>query len=223
VEHKPTPPSGMPAAVITTSPKPLDDEISAPKSEATAVILAALGDVRTEFVMRFERLETTTAAHGKTLVTLSDQVTQNTKNIADQATALTSVAESAAIAAKISAQALSRVGTVQDDTQKMVESAMAIQKGAIATAVKDAVKPLEKQAEQREKKLEQSNEALGVVVEQLGVSDRVSLGANSKPGEKQPEPTLEKMEKRAKQSTIVQAIIALGVIAEVLSRVIGHH
>ncbi|HVJ94877.1 MAG TPA: hypothetical protein VM580_34075 [Labilithrix sp.] len=218
-DTKPTPPSGMPAAVAATSvAKPSVDtaEIAAPKSEATIVILAALDGLRGEVSSRFERLETTTAAHGEALKTLANQVSEHTKNIADQSSALTSVAKSAAVAAELSAQALSKVNTAQDEAKKMVESAMAIQKGAIESAVRVAVQPILDDVERQ-------NEALGAVVNELGIEDRVELGRKVVPGEKTPETALKKIDKRAKHSTLVQLVIAVGVIVNALWQLIQHH
>lgn len=64
------------------------------------------------------------------------------------------------------------------------------------------------------------SEALGAIVEELGIQDRVELGPTPKPGEKKPKPVLEKLDRRARSSTIVQVIIALGVIASLLKEVL---
>lgn len=165
---------------------------------------------------RFERLEsnarhltTEVAAHGKQLYALGE--------------ASVSTARAAAAAAEISAQALAKAGSVQDDARKMIESAMAIQKGSISHEVEAAVKPIAAKVDMLETASEQCNEALGAVVEQLGVEDKVSLGREVKPGEAPPQPTLQKIERRARSSTIVQAVIALGMIADVLSRIVWPH
>jgi ABC-type transporter Mla subunit MlaD len=217
---RPTPPSGIPAAVSAGSTaQPSVEEITAPKSEATMVILAALDGVRTEFVGRMERLETTTAAHGDALKTLADQVNANTKNISEQATAITNVAKSAAVAAELSAQALAKVSTAQDDARKMVESAMAIQKGSIALAVTEAIQPVLNDVESLKASNGPLNEALGEIVNELGIEDRVALGREVKPGEKKPERTLRTLNKQTK---IVQVLVAAGMIAEAVIQILKH-
>lgn len=228
-ETKPTPASGMPAAMAATSAaKPSLDEISAPRSE-TGTILLAIAELRTEFIGRFEHLEKTTAdlknstaQHAHALGTLTNQVAEHTKNIADQASAITSIAKSAATAAELSAQALKGVNTAKDDTRKMVESAMAIQKGAIESTVREVVKPILDDVDGLKTSGAKQTEAVSAIVNELGIEDRVELGRDVKPGEKIT-PAFEKLEKRAKSSTIVQAIIAIGIVAELLSRVLTHH
>lgn len=216
-DNKPTPLSGMPAAVAATSAaKPsVEGEISAPKSEGTLVILAALDNVRTEFSARLDRVENEQAKLGGTVKTLINQVAQHDKNIAEQASAITSIAKSAAVAAELSAQALSKVSTAQDEARKMVESAMVIQKGAIEAAVAQAVDPIMKD-------VVRTTEAIGAVVNELGIEDRVQLGRNVPPGEKTPTTALKKLDTRAKHSSVVQFVIAVGVIVNALWQLLQH-
>ncbi len=141
----PTPISGMPAQVAATSiarPSLGAGEISAPKSEATIAILTAVNDLRSEVTRRFEAVETRQDQQATTLQRLANEVTENAKNMAEQAAALTRVSSSAAVASELAAKAMARSSSAQDDTQKMVESAMTIQKGAIAAAVTEALAPV---------------------------------------------------------------------------------
>lgn len=189
-----------------------DDDAQAPKGEATRAILAAIDRLRADVDTRLERVEQKVGSHDETLRTITNQVSDNTKQIAQQAEAITSVSKAAAIAAEISAQALARVNTAQDDARKMIESAMSIQTGAIAGAVRQAVEPIEEKARRQ-------NEAIGAVIDELGLEDRVELGRKMKPGEAPPERALQQIDKRTKQARIVQLVLALGMIAEVVLRV----
>lgn len=220
VDPKPTPVSGMPAAVAATSaaqPSKRTEEIRAPKSEASE-ILAAVHELRDEVTKRFERLETTQGSHGDTLRTLTNQVAENTKHITELTSAQVSVAKSAAVAADLSAQALAKANTSQDDARKMVESAMTIQKGAIASAVTEAVRPIQGD-------VDKTTEAVSAIVNELGIEDRVQLGREVKPGEKTPTTALKKLESRSKNSQAVQVIVAIGVIVNALYQLLssGHH
>lgn len=72
-------------------------------------------------------------------------------------------------------------------------------------------------------------EALGAIVEELGIQHRVKLGPNP-PEDKKPEPTLAKIEQRgqdlesrAKASTLIQALFALLFILEFIVRELSKH
>lgn len=236
-ELKPTPASGMPAAVAMKShaPPPVDDEeIRAPKSVEASAILTALGEMRAEIQetrresnARFTHLENRVAD-------IAGKTEHNTKLIGEQAEALTRVASAAAKAADLALEAKQQVAKSPDETTKLVESAIRIHSSAIAAtvdaAVQKAVQPLsakvgalEVQDVQRESMLKQSNEALGAVVDELGLEDRVELGRTVPPGEKPPERALKKIERRAKNSTLVQLVIAIGIIVSALLQQFSSH
>ncbi len=196
-------------------------DVASTKSEASA-ILAAVQELRSDFAVRFEQLEAKTDAQGKVLETLTAEVAVHHSQIAELAAAQVRTASASSAAAELAAQALAKINTVHDDTRKMVESAMTIQKGAIANAVKEAVQPVSDDVDLLKKSTTAQNEALGEMVNQLGIEDRVSLGREVKPGEKRPEPAFEKLEKRARKSTLLQALVAAGVIAEAIARILHH-
>lgn len=214
----PTPASVAPPTPSTSTETSLDDtgEIRAPKGEATMVILAAIEDLRSDVDARFTtvdsrltNIERTQGGQGSTLQTLTNQVADHTIQLGKLADAQISTARAASSAAEMAAQALARSNTAQDDNRKMVEGAMAIQRGAIASAVAEAVKPMKAD-------IDRQNEALGAVVNELGLEGQVALGREVKPGEPAPRRPLVTLEQRAKNSQLVQLVIAIGTIATAL-------
>jgi hypothetical protein len=244
-DTKPTPASGMPAAVAATSlAKPSvegdsdSDEIRAPRSELsgdlTARVLSTIEQVRDEGRERDKRIEARFAHLEGRLDEVVGKTDANTKNIGEQAGALTRVASAAAKAADLALEAKQAVAKAPDDTTKLVESAIRIHSLAIAqtvdAAVKSAVEPLaskvatiEQREEDRDKMHERTNQALGAVVDELGIEDKVELGREVKPGEEPPQPALKKLEKRAKSNTLVQFVIAVGVIVNALYQLLTTH
>jgi hypothetical protein len=198
-DTRPTPASGTPAAVAATSAAtPSSEELAAPKSESPAVLIL-IQDIQ------------------RTVKHLADEVTSHGRQLAELASAQISTAKAASAAAEIAAVALAKANSSQDENAKMVQSAMAIQKGAIETAVREAVQPILKDVERQ-------NEALGAVVDELGIEDRVELGRKMKPGEKPPERALQKIERRAKSSTLVQLVISIAIIVQAIwSIATSHH
>ncbi len=209
----PTPPSGMPAVRESRLPRENLDEVRASKTSEAPEILAAVQSLRDDVSGRLTQIENQLEIQGKALFTLGTEVGQHRSQIAELASAQVSSAKAAAAAADIAAHALKTAHSSQDETTKMVQSAMEIQKGAIESAVQNAVdtstKPL--------------SEAVGEIINELGVEDRVTLGRDVKPNEKRQKPTLQKLDARAARSSIVQIIIALGFIASLLERALSHH
>lgn len=131
-----------------------------------------------------------------------------------------------------------RVGDRSDATSRALEASQAAHasemKGLIVHVEKatktlndrgEAIGEMKTEVDSLKASSDATTEALGAIVEELGIEDRVKLGKTPRPGEK-PEPALAKIEKRAqnlevrvKSSTIVQAIIALGVIAGLLKQI----
>ncbi len=119
-------------------------------------VLSALTEVRDEaragreddraerkiIVDRLDQHEERLAQHGSALTTLGTEVASHTSQLAKLAESQISVARSASIAAELAATALSKVNSSQDETRKMVESAMSIQSTSIAKAVTDALGPV---------------------------------------------------------------------------------
>ena len=68
-----------------------------------------------------------------------------------------------------------------------------------------------------------TNEAVGAIVEELGIEDRVELGRQLKPGEAPPVPTLTKLDQRTKSNIWIQVAITLSVIAQIAERILNHH
>lgn len=144
-ETHPTPVSGMPAAVAATSVARPSTEIP----DATETLLRAIEEVRDEardrdkrMAERIVQLEATTNIHGGALKRLTDEVTTHGKHLAELTEQQISVSRSAAMAAELAATALSKINSAHDETTKMVTSAMAIQKDAIAAAVVEAIAPV---------------------------------------------------------------------------------
>lgn len=135
MSETPTPPSGTATAdVILVALGGLRDEVRQTREES-----AQRGK---ETAARLEKLEETASFHAQSLKRLTDEVTAHGKQISGIVDAQTSTARAASLAAELSAQAHAKVNAVHDETRKMVESAMEIQRGAITSAVGEAVKPL---------------------------------------------------------------------------------
>lgn len=240
-DNRPTPASGIPAARATepdAQPSEPSSEINMPAAQKVLNALEAIRDEAREREKRsderekrnderFERIESAIVVIQAGLEDVRDETKQNTKNLGEQADALTRVASAAAKAADIGLQAKQVAGEASAQATQIVESAIRIHGASISVTVNDAVKnavePLKKDIEdirtrdtEREKMMKQSNEAVGAIVDELGLADRVELGRDVRPGDKKSEPALQKIEKRAKHSTLVQLIVAIGVIVELI-------
>lgn len=79
-------------------------------------------------------------------------------------------------------------------------------------------------SEKRDLEMTKVADGLSAVIDELGIEDRTALGRQPRPGEVLPPPKLRSLEAWAKSSRIVQAVVALGVVADVLARLfhIGH-
>lgn len=180
----PTPASGIPAAVAAGETPHLN--------EATIILRAVealRGDFEThrgDLTTKFERLEAKTDAHAGALGNLTNEVAAHRSQLAELATAQVSTAKAASAAAEISAQALAKANSSQDENAKMVQSAMHIQKDAIAAAVTAAVAPvvenvakLEKNDADRAATLEGQNVSLAAL-KKSDEETAVTLGAHGK-------------------------------------------
>lgn len=136
-ESKPTPPSGMPAVVAATHEAKTTEALS----DATGQrVLNAIAEMRTEarerdvkIDARFERLESS-------IEEVRAETKGNSKNIGEQADALTRVASAAAKAADLALEAKKQAANASDETTKVVESALRIHGASIAMSVDQAVK-----------------------------------------------------------------------------------
>jgi hypothetical protein len=81
-------------------------------------------------------------AHGAALSTLTAEVARHASQLFQLSEAQVGVAKSSAYAAELAARAMTMASTASDDTRKMVESAMVIQKDAIAGVVREVVAPV---------------------------------------------------------------------------------
>jgi len=218
-----TPMSGMPAAGLLEESKP-----STPKSDGH----------RAEVIGRVEKVETRLGRVEERVKGIETQVDDMdrrfSRNAAEQADALTKVASAAAKAADIALQAKQDAHSADANARTIVESGLRIHSAAIAVtvdqAVHNAMKPLADEVsklkdvdKERSEAHRETNEAVGAIVEEFGIEDRVKLGRNVKPGDPKPQRMLAKLDRRAKSSTIVQVFLALGVIASVIERALQHH
>ena len=247
-DTRPTPVSGMPA-VVAANPdaQPNGDEIAAPRSTNASAILEALDGIRAEVQQTRDEARERDKAHEARFTRLESQIADvagktdgNTKLIGEQAEAITRVASAAAKAADLALEAKQATSRAPAEMQQLVESALRIHGAAAAASiaatvdesVQRAIQPLaqkvgqiEQREEERDKQIALSNEALGAVVDELGIEDRVELGRKAVPGEKKQERALKKLDTRAKHSTVVQFVIAVGVIVNALYQLLssGHH
>jgi chromosome segregation ATPase len=121
----------------------------------------------------------------------------------------------------------SRVERLEDDrntdrrTRDEDRDARDKEREAIITHVarlESHVSTLEAAVGETKAEVAKTNEGVGAIVNELGLEDRVALGREVKPGEPQPQRALQRLDDRAKRSTIVQALIAIGIILELLAR-----
>jgi len=172
--------------------------------------LASIEQLRGEIHPRIDKLEKR----------LEDVDRRQTAQHLEQTKSLAAVAQAAATAANLALEAKQKAVETEASVQLMVESALKIHSKGLAVmvdaSVQRALKPIANQ-------VVNTNEALGAIVDELGIEGQVQLGRDVKPGEKPPEPALQKMEKRAKHNQLVQAVIATGVIVEALVRIFHPH
>lgn len=142
--------------------------------------------------------------------------------VAGFASALTACANAAASAANAALDAKATANTLKDETAKMIAGALNIHQNAIAGAVDEAIKKavgtLPKDVEALQKSDEAKGSAMVVVARALGVEKQldkqlvasvpVTPGASSG--------TL-------KHSRVVQAVIAVGLLAKVLLDLLAPH
>lgn len=95
-----------------------------------------------------------------------------------------------------------------------IENHMRLLEGALNTS--------NERGERRDSEMAKVAEAVGAVVEELGIAHRVELGRTSK-GDPAPIPKLEAVDKRSKNAQVIQAVIAIGVLADTLVNVIKHY
>lgn len=176
-DSKPTPPSGMPAAVAATPvAKPSVDDAGSAPADSTVAILTAFEALRADVTTQVSRIESKTDAQGTALKHLTNEVASHGKQISDLAQAQVSTAKAAAAAAEIAAQSLAKANTSQDENAKMVQSAMLIQKDTIAAAVTTAVAPIASKVEGLERNDADQAKTLD--------AQNVELAALKKSGEK---------------------------------------
>lgn len=228
-DDHPTPATGIDAVIPTESKSP-------PPDESTTTLLRAIEEVRDEARdrdkrtdARLEKLEGKASAQATTLSHLGSEVSKLASQHAELATAQVSVAKAAGIASELAAQAMSRVSTSQDDTRKMVESAMIIQKGVISAEMAQAVSPIAKAVDDLTKRdasakteRAKTNEAMGAVLDELGIGDLAELGQNTKPGEKPPERSLKQTSKRSWLAALSGTLAFLTVAIELALKLLGH-
>ena len=174
-------------------------------------LLAAIEEVRDEARERDKRVEARFSHLESQLADVVSKTDGNTKLIGEQAEAITRVASAAAKAADLGLEAKQQAARAPDDTSKMIESAMRIHRSSIADtvdiAVREAVQPISE-------KVDTQNEAVGAIVDELGLEDRVELGREVKPGEKPPVRTLKKMARENKTGTAAALLTFLAVVVK---------
>lgn len=213
----PTPALGMAAVTATSEAKPSDPgEASKPlSSDPTEKLLAAIEEVRDEAREREQRTDDRIARVERQLVEVTIKTDGNTKLIGEQAEAITRVASAAAKAADMALDAKQQVARAPDETTKLVESALRIHGASIAftvdAAVKTAVSPIREDVDSLKTDGEKQSEAVGAIINELGLEDRVELGREVKPGEKKPTRTLQKMARENKAGTGA-ALVTLGIL-----------
>lgn len=243
-DPRPTPPSGMPAASLLDASRPSlgrPGDISAPKSERTIAILAAISDLsaegrahREETRARFGNLETSVRK-------LNDRVDEHSQNeqrtrsaLAEQAESLSRVAGAAAKACDLALEAKKEASEASANTKTVVESALRIHGSSIAVivdnAVKQAVEPIKadvvnikETGEERALAQKETNEAVGAIVNELGLEDRVALGRDVKPGEPRPIPTLPKMSRETKVAALAGVFVVVVEAVQLAMKMLGMH
>lgn len=148
-DTRPTPPSGM---------------ASMPPLDASDKLLRAIEEVRDEGRARdernnarFERLE------GK-LDEVAAKTETNTKNIGEQADALTRVASAAAKAADLALEAKQQASKAADETRTIVESALRIHGTSIASTVDAAVTKVVAPIVQKVDALEKNDASMAITL-----------------------------------------------------------
>lgn len=86
-------------------------------------------------------------------------------------------------------------------------------------AIKAHMDRLEKSLRDSDTTTAQISEAVGAVVNELGIEDKVSLGRKLGPGEKA-DPKLEKLDKRSGVTLVANVIIAIGMVAQLIQHLL---
>lgn len=241
VHTHPTPPSGTPVqrpTTFSTRPTIKQEEISAPRSSDSA-ILQTLYRIEDKFDRKFEEQTATNQELRSAYRTIANEVSELKAGHTEMHKALVDTSAAAATAAKMALDALKINSSAQDETQKMVESAMRIQKGAISAEVKSALGPIEVELESLKtagaertvevKKIVDTQasivEAQSAIVNELGIEDQVKLGRTVGPNEKLPPPTLRRMDRNAKWAAASAAATTGGLLIKLLIDLLAssHH
>lgn len=212
------------------------EDISIPKSEATLAILASIDGLRTDVTNRqdrFEgriekrvddvgyRVEEVERLVGALDHRVEEQHLEHMKSFAE-------VARAAASAANLALEAKQQASEATANVQSMIESALAIHgqglAGMVDAAVTRAVEPIAEQVqkltdldETRSKDINKTNEALGAVVNELGIEDKAELGREVHPGDPKPRRTLRRIDRRL---TLVSVLGSIAIIFECLVKIL---
>lgn len=233
-DPKPTPPSGMPTASLLDRATPHGDEISASKSDATVAILAAIeglrketqatvGALRDDVDRRFEALEREAR----------DESAQTARRFAEQADAITSIAKACATAANMALEAKRETGEIKEDSRRMIESAFQIHRSSIVTvvesSVKSAISPIAGAVEELAKREEaasseraKTNEAVGAIVNEIGLEDQVQLGSDVRPNDPAPKRLLKTTARDSKAAAYGSALAFVVIVIEIAVKLLGH-
>lgn len=180
-----------------------------PEVDSTAVILAAISALRDQVGSLRTDMDDQI---GSLRRELRDTDQRLTGQIGEQAGALTQVAKAAATAANMALEAKQTANESQGHARSMIESAIRIHNSSISSTVDAAVK----------KAVGKTNEAIGAIVDELGIEDRVELGRLVKPGEPKPVRTLTKVSRESKAAALGGALAFVITAIEIAIKLLGH-
>lgn len=237
-DTRPTPPSGIPSASLLIEATPSRNSVKRPTQESRAdvpepmseaqEILVKLDGLKTDLTLQIGDLAARHEHRLESIEKKQDAFEKETaKRFHDATDLISKVAGAATNAADVALKAQRTASETQSQAQAMIESALRMQSVGLAamvdTAVKNSFEPIAAQVqklaehdEAQSKDISKSNEALGAVVNELGIEDKVELGREVHPGEKRPQRTLRKIDRRI---TLVSVLGSVAIILECLVKI----
>lgn len=219
-----------------------DDSMTPPDKLDAIMAMLQKADARLDkadardaaFEERFDATDERFEAVEKTQRDMFDRMEQLATQQRQTMSTSGAIERSANAAFELANRALKESDAAKDETRKMVESAMAINKTTIAETVGEVVKPITSDIEalkgndtSQNTTLAAQNAGIVLIAREMGVEE----GLDPKLLESAPPQSNEDrrrlrgfsaMDRRLKSSTLVQIVIALAAIAAALKEVLGH-
>lgn len=214
-----TPASGTPAILVEASRR-------SPPGDTASILQAIekLGDRMDAYERKNEqRLDSLEKNTERRFDGLERELAQHK---VEEAEARTRTASAAAKACETSYEALRQASTAKADVQSIVESALRIYGSSIGSivdgAVKKAIEPVTGKVDELETGQTDCNEALGEIVKELGLQDRVKLGPVVNPDDKPPVRLLPSVNQNTKIAAVGGGLAFGAAAIELAIKILSH-